>query len=170
MDTLQIIFLALIQGVTEFLPISSAAHLILPSTILDWPDQGLAFDTAVHLGTLLAVTWYFKRDLVSLLGASFQHLQGRSSKESKFALNLLIASLPIIPVGFFMRKLIEGELRATETIIFTTVFFGLLLFAADRFSKKTRSDIELNWQDALVIGVAQCFAVGYSPHISSRPG
>ena len=159
MDTLQVFILALIQGVTEFLPVSSSAHLILPSSILNWPDQGLAFDTAVHLGTLLAVIWFFRNDLISLASAFFQNLLGRPTVESKFAINLLVASLPIIPVGFFMKSLIEGDFRSTDTIIFTTVFFGLLLFAADSFSKKNRLETELHWRHALIIGVAQCFAL-----------
>ncbi|HIG44376.1 MAG: undecaprenyl-diphosphate phosphatase [bacterium] len=159
MDTFQVLVLALIQGVTEFLPVSSSAHLILPSSVLNWPDQGLAFDTAVHLGTLIAVIWYFRYELISLTSAFFQNLLGRPTIESKFAINLLIASLPIIPVGFIIKSFVEGEFRSTETIIFTTVFFGLLLFAADSFSKKSRLETELHWRHALIIGVAQCFAL-----------
>jgi len=159
LDTFQVLVLALIQGVTEFLPVSSSAHLILPSSVLNWPDQGLAFDTAVHLGTLIAVIWYFRYELISLTSAFFQNLLGRPTIESKFAINLLIASLPIIPVGFIIKSFVEGEFRSTETIIFTTVFFGLLLFAADSFSKKSRLETELHWRHALIIGVAQCFAL-----------
>ena len=159
LDHFQTIILALIQGVTEFLPISSSAHLILPSALFGWPDQGLAFDTAVHLGTLLAVIWYFRLDLVSLIKAFFQHIFGRPSQESYFAINLLIASLPIIPAGFFLKSLIEGELRGTDAIIIATVVFSLLLFAADKRGKKVKTDTQLNWQDALIIGISQCFAL-----------
>ena len=97
MDILHIISLALIQGLTEFLPISSSAHLILPFQILGWPDQGLAFDTAVHLGSLIAVVWYFRIDLGHLISATLVSLvSGKTTQDSRLAINLLIGSLPII--------------------------------------------------------------------------
>ena len=115
MDVLQAIFLALIQGITEFLPISSSAHLILPGRLLGWPDQGLAFDTSVHLGSLVAVIIYFRRQLLALMTAVFRHLAlGQKSRDSDLAYQVLIASLPIIPVGFATRFLVETELRSIE--------------------------------------------------------
>ena len=104
MDPLHALALALIQGITEFLPISSSAHLILPSKLLGWPDQGLAFDTAVHLGSLAAVIVYFRHELSRLTAAVLLHIQTRQpSADSHFALNLMLASLPIIPIGYFTR-------------------------------------------------------------------
>lgn len=159
MDYLQTISLALIQGLTEFLPISSSAHLILPFKLLSWPDQGLAFDTAVHLGSLLAVLWYFKVDLVSLAQAALRHAGGESSQESRFAINLLIASLPIIPIGFVLKDVVENELRAVNIIILTTVLFAIALLVADKVGRRKKAELELNWRDALLIGLFQCLAL-----------
>jgi undecaprenyl-diphosphatase len=150
LDLLHTISLALIQGLTEFLPISSSAHLILPFQIMGWPDQGLAFDTAVHMGSLIAVLWYFRLDLFTLTRATLVFLgTGKPSSESRFTLNLLIASLPIIPVN----------LRSVAVIAATTVIFGLLLWAADIKGRRTLADHEMRWHQALMIGIAQCFAL-----------
>ncbi len=160
MDITHALALALIQGLTEFLPISSSAHLILPFTILGWPDQGLAFDTAVHLGTLVAVLWFFRHDLARLGGALITCARARqSTPDSRFALNLLIASLPIIPAGLLAQGLVEGSLRSLDVIIWTTVLFGILLYVADKAGRRTRSEAELTWQQALTIGLAQCIAL-----------
>ena len=159
MDYIQTVILALIQGLTEFLPISSAAHLILPSAILGWPDQGLAFDTAVHLGTLLAVMLYFRGDLYSLGRALIKHLSGHASAESYFAINLLIASLPLIPTGFLLKDMIEHELRSVHIIVVTTLAFAVLLYGADRLGRQTKTSAKFNPLDALAIGFAQCFAL-----------
>jgi undecaprenyl-diphosphatase len=158
LDLTQAVLLAIIQGITEFLPISSSAHLILPGKLLGWTDQGLAFDTSVHLGTLMAVVIYFRRDLRELIKAVYQHLVHREkSHESRFAFNLIIASLPIIPVGFTFRFYIESELRGLDVIIITTVLFGLALWVADHFRKE--STTTLTPGNALVIGLAQCLAL-----------
>jgi len=159
LDYFQTIILALIQGLTEFLPISSSAHLILPSTLFGWPDQGLAFDTAVHLGTLLAVMWYFKADIHSLTLAFTHEIRGNTSKEGQFAINLLIASIPIIPVGLILKPMIESELRSTHVIALMTIIFGVLLYIADKVGKKQKVESLLDWKDALVIGFAQCLAL-----------
>jgi undecaprenyl-diphosphatase len=160
LDLLQTISLALIQGLTEFLPISSSAHLILPFQILGWPDQGLAFDTAVHLGSLLAVLWYFRLDVFSLTRATLIFVStGKPSTESRFALNLLIASLPIIPVGLLLKDVVEINLRSIAVIAATTIIFGLLLWVADTKGRQTQADHQLRWHQALLIGIAQCFAL-----------
>ena len=157
LDPLQAIILALIQGITEFLPISSSAHLVLPSHLLGWSDQGLAFDTAVHLGSLIAVITFFWRDLVRLILAGSSQILGNSSEDGRFAVNLLIASLPIIPVGFFARFLTETELRNLEVIAVTTILFALVLWYADRLKREESQILTLN--RALMIGIAQCLAL-----------
>ena len=158
MDVLQAIFLALIQGITEFLPISSSAHLILPGRLLGWPDQGLAFDTSVHLGSLVAVIIYFRRQLLALMTAVFRHLAlGQKSRDSDLAYQVLIASLPIIPVGFATRFLVETELRSIEVIATTTIVFGMALWLADHYRRAESG--ELTNLKALGIGIAQCFAL-----------
>lgn len=169
-DFLQTFLLSIIQGVTEFLPISSSAHLILPSQILGWTDQGLAFDVAVHLGSLSAVLIYFRKDLIDLTQASVKAaLLLEHSSKSRFALNLIVASLPIIPAGLFLKGLVEGELRSIEVIAGTTITFGLALWYADRRQQKSRQqkskgnaygDAEsLTLKHAVYIGCAQCFAL-----------
>ena len=160
MEFLHAVFLAIIQGVTEFLPISSSAHLILPSQIFGWPDQGLAFDTAVHLGSLIAVVWFFRLDITRLWAALRQSFKVKQlTEEGKFAVNLLIASLPILPVGFLLRFQIEQYLRSVEIIAATTALFAILLFVADKWGKKRIHATELNWSQALLIGVSQCLAL-----------
>ena len=160
MDFLQAVCLALIQGITEFLPISSSAHLILPSALLGWPDQGLAFDTAVHFGSLLAVIWYFRLDISRLCAALSESVtSGRHSKDSRFATNLIIASLPILPVGFLFRFDIEQHLRSVNVIMVTTVLFAILLLIADQFGRKKLNSTDINWKQALLIGLSQCLAL-----------
>ena len=158
MDPLHALALALIQGITEFLPISSSAHLILPSKLLGWPDQGLAFDTAVHLGSLAAVIVYFRHELSRLTASVLLHIQTRQpSADSHFALNLMLASLPIIPIGFFTRFIVETELRGVEVIAFTTIVFGIALWVADSMRGDTAKP--LTPARSIAIGLAQCLAL-----------
>jgi len=155
----------MIQGVTEFLPISSSAHLILPSQILGWTDQGLAFDVAVHLGSLSAVLIYFRHDLFRLTQASLKATFSLThSSQSRLAMNLILASLPIIPAGLFLKDMVEGELRSIEVIAGTTIVFGLALWYADHYQQanadSSRTEAEsLTLKHAMLIGIAQCFAL-----------
>lgn len=156
-DWLQIITLALIQGITEFLPISSTAHLILPSQLTDWPDQGLAFDVALHLGTLTAVCWYFKNDLGQYVTSGFAYVRGRAHNDAlDEMLKLACATLPVILCGFLFRDWIALHLRNIEVIAATTVGFAVLLALADRRRGELTT---ISWQHALIIGVAQALAL-----------
>jgi len=158
LDPVHALALALIQGITEFLPISSSAHLILPGKLLGWPDQGLAFDTAVHLGSLTAVVVYFRHELHRLTAAVLLHIQSRQpSADSHFAFNLMLASLPIIPVGYFTRFMVEAELRGIEVIAFTTIGFGIALWLADYMRGDTAKP--LTPARSIAIGLAQCLAL-----------
>ncbi|MFN3237771.1 MAG: undecaprenyl-diphosphate phosphatase [Pseudomonadales bacterium] len=159
MELLQTLLLALVQGITEFLPISSSAHLILPFEILGWPDQGLAFDVAVHLGTLIAVVVYFWSDLMQLLQGFFLRLRGQENADGQLAINLIVASLPIVAVGFTIKSIVESELRSAGVIAMSTIIFGVVLYLADRFSQRQREASSLNVRDALLIGAAQCLAL-----------
>ncbi len=159
MDIFQALILALIQGITEFLPISSSAHLILPSILLSWPDQGLAFDTTVHLGSLAAVVFYFRQDIKTLIIAAWQQWMTREpSDDAHLFWCLVVASLPIIPVGFVMRVFVEAELRDPIIIAAATIGFGVLLLYAD-FRKGSRDTHDITILSALGIGVAQCLAL-----------
>lgn len=159
-DVLRATFLALIQGLTEFLPISSSAHLILPSALLGWDDQGLAFDVAVHLGTLSAVLIYFRGDVIRIIrDCSIQLFTGRASQDSALGWQLLIASIPVIIVGFVVKNYVDEYLRETVVIAFTTTFFGLVLWWADRHSDGHRDMASINWKTAIFIGLAQVLAL-----------
>ena len=152
--------LALIQGLTEFLPISSSAHLILPSAVLGWQDQGLAFDVAVHVGTLLAVMIYFRHDVVSLLRAFFASIfNGDRSKEAKLAWMILLATIPACVFGLLMKDFIELYLRSAWVIATTTIVFGLLLWYVDRKAKLTDDEYQADWKKALFIGISQAIAI-----------
>lgn len=159
-DVVRATVLALIQGLTEFLPISSSAHLILPSALLGWPDQGLGFDIAVHLGTLLAVVLYFRLDLWRLATGSWDALATRRmTPESRQVGLLALATLPVVIVGFLVRSIVEHGFREVETIATTTVVFGILLGAGERVGSGTRCIADMRIKDALVIGLAQILAL-----------
>ena len=132
MSTFEIIILALIQGLTEFLPISSSAHLILPSQILGWADQGLAFDVAVHVGTLLAVMIYFRNEVGSMFFAwGNSIIKKQHNSDSTLAWWILFATIPAGLFGLLGKDFIEEHLRSALVIAVTTLLFGVLLGYAD---------------------------------------
>lgn len=160
MEFLHTLTLALIQGITEFLPISSSAHLLLPHHILGWSDQGLAFDTAIHLGSLIAVIAYFREDILKLTRALLIAAKDRRHcPDSRFAVNLVVASLPVLVLGFSSRYWIELNLRGLEVIITATVVFAVVLLVADVFGKRQRHQTDLGLGGALLIGLSQCLAL-----------
>ena len=160
MTIFEIIILAIIQGITEFLPISSSAHLILPSEILGWNNQGLAFDVAVHVGSLLAVMIYFREDIarmiVAWLSKGFSQTQ---TADSKLAWWVIIATIPAVIAGFAGKAFIEEYARSALVIACTTIGFGLLLWYADRKALLSKSITELTWKNAVLIGFAQALAL-----------
>ena len=157
MEWLQIITLALLQGITEFLPISSSAHLILPSQLTDWPDQGLAFDVAVHLGTLIAVCSYFRAELAGYVNGSFTAIRTRSSNaELDDVAKLALATLPVMICGFLLKDWIEASLRSIEVIAAATMAFAILLAVADRRHGDTST---ISLRTALIVGAFQTLAL-----------
>ena len=160
MDYFQIVVLALIQGVTEFLPVSSSAHLILPAHLLGWPDQGLSFDIAVHAGTLFAVLVYFRDDLKQFVDAGAEYWTDRRFNEHATLLGkLILATAPIVIVGYFLKPTIEHEFRSLTVIALATIGFGLLLGIADRHSQNRTELTSLRYVEALFIGVMQILAL-----------
>ncbi|MFU2511273.1 MAG: undecaprenyl-diphosphate phosphatase [Pseudoalteromonas prydzensis] len=160
MSIIEIIVLALIQGLTEFLPISSSAHLILPSQILGWQDQGLAFDVAVHVGTLIAVIIYFRKEVVEILAAWFKSFGAQgATDDSKLGWWIIIGTIPAAVLGLIFKDLIELYLRSAWVIAITTILFGLLLWYADVKGKQTKTIYQLTWKSALMIGMAQAMAM-----------
>ncbi|MCX7545325.1 undecaprenyl-diphosphate phosphatase [Marinicella gelatinilytica] len=137
--------LALIQGLTEFLPVSSSAHLILVGLLSDWQDQGLVIDVAAHLGSLLAVLIYFRRDIVALL----------SGREKKLFIQIVIASLPIVVAGLLLAGVYSDYGRSIPVIAAASIFFGVLLW----YSQRWAGDKNINNKSALLVGIAQCLAL-----------
>ncbi len=165
MELVQIVILALVQGITEFLPISSSAHLILVSHFGAWSDQGLAFDIALHLGSLLAVMAYFRGELRDIAMASIQSLgSDQINAHARLLFHLAIATLPLGILGLLLKNWVESTLRTDLVIAIATILFGILLWLADRWAhripaEKQRSELELTWGGALWIGFAQALAM-----------
>lgn len=154
------LILALIQGLTEFLPISSSAHLILVPVIAGWQDQGLVFDVAVHVGTLAAVVLYFRTQLVAMSRDWLQSVaQRRMVGESRLAWGVLLGTIPVGLCGLLFKDFIETTLRSPLVIALATILFGLLLWWADHYGKRQRSEHGLTLLDILFIGVAQAVAL-----------
>lgn len=160
MTLLQILVLALIQGLTEFLPVSSSAHLILGSKLFAWPDQGLVLDVAVHVGTLLAVLIYF-RSTIAELAVAWWRPDGSPANERHRQMGklLLLASVPVILVGAMLHGQIEQYLRDVRVIAGATLVFGILLWIADARFPRSLKLRDMNLKPAALIGLAQVFAL-----------
>lgn len=164
LNAFQIAILSLVQGLTEFLPISSSAHLILVPYLANWPDQGILFDVAVHFGTLLAVTLYFRKILMSIATHWVHSLLTRhSTPESKLGWQLILTTIPAVLVGLLFHDVVANTLRSPVVIGFTTVIFGLLLLLSDRQNKKAqlenKAETTLSWKSVLFVGLAQALAL-----------
>lgn len=160
MEATHAFWLGIIQGITEFLPISSSAHLILTPVFTGWEDQGVAFDLAVHVGTLLAVVLYFRRDLGGLARDGLTSLQQRKIiGQGHMAAYLVIGTIPAGLAGLLLLDLIESELRSVQIIFATTLIFGLLLGWADMRMRGERELGALTWKDALLVGIAQAVSL-----------
>jgi len=158
MTLIQIIVLSLIQGLTEFLPVSSSAHLILGSKVFDWPDQGLVFDVATHLGTLFAAVVYFRKEIWQMMTPWIS--KGRGDEASrKLGLTLVIASIPAIVAGGLLHGWVEAVLRDVRIIAYATIGFGLLLWWADARFTRSRDMGEMNLKAGVMIGLAQMLAL-----------
>lgn len=153
------VVLALVQGLTEFLPISSSAHLILLPVIAGWEDQGLAFDVAVHVGTLSAVVWYFRHELVPMARDWVGSLQGRHTPDSRLAWAVLLGTIPVGLAGLAFSDLVEAHLRSPLIIAATTIGFGVLLWVADVRGRRARDEHAIGWRDVVVVGIAQAVAL-----------
>jgi undecaprenyl-diphosphatase len=158
MTLIQIIVLSLIQGLTEFLPVSSSAHLILGSRIFSWPDQGLVFDVATHLGTLLAVLVYFRKDLWNMVVPWLGSSKGDEDSR-KLGLTLIVASIPAIVAGGLLHGWVESALRDVRVIAFSTIGFGLLLWWADARFSRSKLMQDMNMKSGVIIGLAQMLAL-----------
>ena len=160
LDFFQVTILAVLQGATEFLPISSSGHLILPSLIFSMKDQGLTFDIAVHVGTLFAVLVYFRSDLQRLVFAmTLSVFKRKHSKDSKLAWMLLASTIPAGLCGLLFATQVEQYGRSLILIGIASIVFGLLLFVSDRSGSKQLTLADMNWKTALLIGFSQVLAL-----------
>lgn len=161
MDLIQLIILSLIQGITEFLPVSSSAHLILVPLLTEWQDQGLAIDVAAHLGSLVAVVFYFRKDISRILFAGINSIIKKdvSNLDSKLFWYLAFSSLPVLIAGFLLRDIVSMYLRDPLIIAAASIIFGLLLWYADVAGKRIRQIDSINIRDAIIIGLAQVLAL-----------
>lgn len=153
----QSVFLGVIQGLSEFLPISSSGHLAVIPWIFDFSDPGLAFDVALHVGTLFAVLLYFWRDWLNIF--SLRRDIPEYSNQPRFFLFIVIATLPGLVAGFLFEKQAETIFRHPLLIASTLLIFGAILFFADFFGKKNRSFQEMTVKDAVLIGFSQALAI-----------
>jgi undecaprenyl-diphosphatase len=156
----QLIAIAVLQGVTEFLPISSSGHLILLPHLTDWPDHGLVYDIAAHVGTLIAVVAYFRSDLQNILLHWRKNLGGAPGNEhSRLGWAVLWATIPVGVVGLLTHDFIATHLREPVIIAGTTIGFGVVLWIADRLGARARDTTTLSWSDIALVGLAQSLAL-----------
>lgn len=154
-----ILILAIVQGLTEFLPISSSGHLVITGKLLGWPDQGLTIDVAIHVGSLLAVMLYFWRDVGRMAVGVGRIATGRGGPPAQLVVNLVIATLPIVVVGFLAKDYVAHALRNVELIAWASIGFGILLWLADWIGMTIRRMEHIGWASALAIGFMQILAL-----------
>jgi len=155
------IILGIVQGIAEFLPISSSAHLVVIPWMLGWKDYGLAFDVALHLGTFLAIIIYFRADWLKLIKSFFSSIKNRklSTLDEKLVWFILIGSIPGAVGGLLLESKAEGAFRNPLLVAITLFVFGLIIYWQDRVSKKERKIEKIGWKDAIIIGLAQVIAI-----------
>lgn len=152
-DVIHGLVLGAVQGLAEFFPISSSGHLILAPRLLGWSDQGLAFDTVLHLGTLVALLWFFRGDIIGLF----------RKKAWGFMLKVIVATLPALIIAYFANDWIEANVRQGWIVALDLAFFGFILFGADRWSEKQKNRLDdyetVSWRQAMAVGIAQPIAL-----------
>ena len=161
MTVTQALILGLIQGLSEFLPVSSSAHLTLAPWLFHWPDPGLAFDVALHVGTLVAVLTFFRAQWISLLQAAWSIVVRRrvETEEEHRVVFLIIATIPGAIAGLALEKYAESTFRDPRLIAIVLIVMGIVLWLVDRAAPQDRPLASMRWTDALMIGLAQMFAI-----------
>jgi len=152
------IVLGIVQGLCEFLPVSSSGHLILVPKLLHWTDQGLAFDTVLHLGTLVALLWFFRRDLIRLIRDAFGKAGELRQKAWRLIWQIVVASIPALALGYLLSDWLAAYDRSAYVVAFDLAFWALFLFAADRYSTKhgkTQTLEAVSWKQTLIVAITQ---------------
>jgi undecaprenyl-diphosphatase len=156
----QIIVLALIQGTTEFLPISSSGHLILVPAFTGWADQGLVTDMVTNVGTLAAVIIYFWRDVIAMFWGTIDLIRNVKTRNANLTFNIIVGTVPIIIVGLLLKIThLDEHIRSAMLVAVNAIVFGLLMFVADTYGANRRTVSEMDWRDAMFIGIAQAFSL-----------
>jgi len=161
MTVFQAVILGLVQGLAEFLPISSSAHLVLAPWVFGWSDPGLSFDVALHVGTLVAVLWYFRAEWVKLTQSAIALLRTRKAdtEDKRRFLYLVVATIPAAIGGILLEDYAETTFRSPALMAVTLMVMGVVLWAVDRYAVKDRALSSLGLRDAVVIGLAQVLAL-----------
>jgi len=162
MSLLEALVLGLVQGLTEFLPISSTAHLRIAPELFHWPDPGAAYSAVIQLGTVAAVLIYFRRDLLHLTTAFFAGLRDRKpfgTAESRLAWFVLIGTLPVGVLGLAFKKAIETSLRSLYVIAVSLIVLAIILFVVERVAKHSRTVADMTLTDGIIIGLWQALAL-----------
>lgn len=156
----QIIVLAIIQGISEFLPISSSGHLILLPVVTGWPDQGLDIDVMVHVGSLFAIMVYFRRDVLRLLKGAVDVLRWNFSDNARLAIMIVLATIPAVLFAVLLKKTgFLSQIRGAEIVGWNAIIFGIILYLSDRFGRHIRTMADMRLSPAMMIGIAQAFAL-----------
>lgn len=160
MNYFHLFILSIVQGLTEFLPISSSAHLILLPELAGWTDQGLVYDIAAHVGSLIAVLIFFRQDVAKFSSAWFKSLQGGVvTQDARIAWYILLATIPVGIAGLILYDIVATVFRNPLLIAGATILFGLILWWADVQGKRTRDQQGLQFRDAMLIGIAQILSL-----------
>jgi len=159
MSLFQGVILGLVQGIAEFLPISSSAHLILIPWILAWDDGGLTFDIALHAGTLIALLIYFRNEWLGLAKGLMAYSKDKTNRDGQMAIYIILATIPGAIMGLLLEKKAEHAFRDPRIVATNLAFMGFVLWIMDRKGKKTKKIEEISLKESLLIGVAQGFAV-----------
>lgn len=163
MTELQAITLGLIQGITEFLPISSSAHLVIIPEVFGWQQQSLTFDIVAHAGSLVAIVYYYRNKIKALIKSVFSknalrdqgEQQGRKDSDRRLLLNILLATIPTVIIYLLVRKYLENTFESLEVIKYSLLIGGIFLILADVYNKKLSKYIEIKPVTALLVGVGQ---------------
>lgn len=170
MNFFQAIFLGLVQALTEYLPVSSSAHIRIIGDLMLGSDPGAAFTAIIQIGTELAVILYFRHDIIRILGAWFGSLFGKEGKDFKSRMGahnpdtqmgwfIILGTMPILIAGLLFKHAIEGSLRNLWITVTVLALFGVLLWVVDARSKQVKTMKEMTWKDALIFGIGQMFAL-----------
>ncbi len=161
MTLFQALVLGMVQGFSEFLPISSSAHLTLAPWFFGWSDPGLSFDVALHVGTTVAVLWYFRREWVELFWSAFRILGQRGARTvvERRLVFIVLATVPAVIAGVLLEDLAEARFRAPALIATALIVMGGVLWLSDRWSASRRDLDDMTWGDALLIGLAQTLSL-----------